>query len=176
MIAFQAVLVMISAAGERRDVQVEHVLRVAEDLQRQREVRRVRRGVDEAGARASAVPGCRPAAAPRDGSRSPTYHWIHLSSPLRREQLRRLHVGERAQRLLREELHPAAGAPAEQVQALGLQPLLEDRRQLLLDRRFLVVDSKKNGMPKTLNASSTSARPTDVEERGLQDVELGASS
>ena len=40
-ILFHASFVMIERADERRDVEVEHVLRVAEDLQHQREVRRL---------------------------------------------------------------------------------------------------------------------------------------
>ena len=49
LMRFQAALEMIIAPVSGAMCEIEHVLRVAEDLQRQREVRRVRRRVDQAG-------------------------------------------------------------------------------------------------------------------------------
>ena len=61
------------------------------------------------------------------------YHCTILSSPLAREELRGLHVGERLERLLREQLHPAAAAPAERAGSPWRSSRCSsDRRQLLL--------------------------------------------
>ena len=70
-----------------------------------------------------------------------------LRGSLRREELGVLHIGERLQLLLRKELDPAAAAPAEQMEAFGLQPLIHHRGQLLFDRRFFLWCLEKERHP-----------------------------
>ena len=74
---------MISAPDERRDVQVEHVWRVAEDLL-QSSARYGTYGAVSisAGGQLELLGDARPAPARPGGSRCVTYHLTHLTDPL----------------------------------------------------------------------------------------------
>ena len=82
--------------------------------------------------------------------------------PLAHVELGRLDFGERAQRLLRKHLDPAAGAPREEVIALGLELLLDERRELGLDRLLLGVRFEEERNREGVEARSISARPAAV--------------
>ena len=67
------------------------------------------------------------------------YHCVIRSSPADVYSFARFEIGDGLHRLLREHLQPAAVAPVHQHEALGFDPLLEQRRQLLDDGIELVV-------------------------------------
>ena len=149
-------------AGERCDVEVEHVLRVAEDLERQREVRRTGGRVDQPGRELQLLRDVR--RQKRDRVKAVRDVPLHpVLRPLAGEELRVLHVGERAQAASwrrpapsRRCPKPEGGSPWPAAAARGSVSVSSGRRCSSSS------DSKKNGMVSTLNASSSSARPAAV--------------
>ena len=119
-------------AVQRRHTDIEHVLGVAEHLEQKRRIRWAGRGIDHA--RGELELGRNVACREGDGTEAvrlvPLHHAVVT---LTGEELGCLHVGERLERFLREQLDPTGAAPVEQLEAFGVQPLLERRRELLED-------------------------------------------
>ena len=100
---------------------VEHVLRVAEDLQREREVRRVRRRVDHARRELQLRGNVRSAAAPPGGSRSTRTTAPSGRRPCSCRASTPFTSASVLSGFFENSCDPAARAPAEQVKALRLR-------------------------------------------------------
>ncbi len=107
-----------------READVEHVRRLPVPLEQHRGERRRRHGLDHAGREPGHDVGHRHRARLEAVRLEPLHHAIVAG---RRPQLRLLQLVQRADRLLREDLRPAAVSPVEQDEALRVDAL-RDRR------------------------------------------------
>ena len=162
LIRFQAVLVMTIAPIERRDAQVEHVLRVAEDLQRQREVRRARAPCRSCRSSASAARECRWASSATGWKPFDLYHCTDLSSPWLVKSLALFTSASVRSGFFEKSCTQPPLPQLRQMEALGLELLLEHGVSFCSTAISSSSLWKKNGMPNTLNASSSCARPTAI--------------
>ena len=123
-------------ADDRREAEVEHVRRLPVPLEQHRRERRRRQPVDHAGREPGQDVGHRHRARLEAVRLVPLHHPVVAG---RRVELDALEIVHRLHGLLGEHLHPPAVAPVEQHEALRLDPLPDDRRQLVGDVVQLVV-------------------------------------
>ena len=139
VILFQALLETSIAAVKRRDAQVEHVLRVAKDLERERQVRRIGRGVDEAGAELQLRRDVGRQRAAPDESRSTRTTAPTCRHPCSSQSFASfMSASERIGFFEKTWIQPPVPQPS-RWKPLAFSRCSKHRRQLLLDGGFLLV-------------------------------------